>query len=157
MDVLGVEAFRQTVSGNVLVGSYCRFSNQGGIVHPRTTVEDLDELSSLLQVPLVAGTINRGSDVIAAGLEQVIQWLNQFEFRADDLEYLAKLTGNNGEALFEPAFLTFLQNMRLGLHIQAMPEGTLAFPNEPILRVSGPLIQAQLVETALLNMINFQT
>lgn len=67
-DVLGVEVFRQTVAGNVLVGSYCTFTNQGGLVHPKTSVEDLDELSSLLQIPLVAGTVNRGSDVIAAGL-----------------------------------------------------------------------------------------
>lgn len=67
-DVLGVEVFRQTVAGNILVGSYCRFSNQGGVVHPATSIEDLDELSSLLQVPLVAGTVNRGSDVVAAGL-----------------------------------------------------------------------------------------
>ncbi|KAK3085391.1 hypothetical protein FSP39_002659 [Pinctada imbricata] len=67
-DVMGVEVFRQTVAENVLVGSYCAISNQGGLVHPKTKMEDLEELSSLLQVPLVAGTVNRGSDVIAAGM-----------------------------------------------------------------------------------------
>ncbi|XP_073148804.1 eukaryotic translation initiation factor 6-2-like [Henckelia pumila] len=67
-DVLGVEVFRQTIAGNILVGSFCAFSNRGGLVHPHTSIEDLDELSTLLQVPLVAGTVNRGSEVVAAGL-----------------------------------------------------------------------------------------
>ncbi|THG21049.1 hypothetical protein TEA_020534 [Camellia sinensis var. sinensis] len=67
-NVLGVEVFRQTIAGNILVDNYCAFSNKGGLVHPHTSIEDLDELSTLFQVPLVAGTVNRGSEVIAAGL-----------------------------------------------------------------------------------------
>ncbi|CAL5414615.1 unnamed protein product [Camellia sinensis] len=67
-NVLGVEVSRQTIAGNILVGSYCAFSNKCGLAHPHTSIEDLDELSTPLQVPLVAGTVNRGSEVIAAGL-----------------------------------------------------------------------------------------
>ena len=67
-DTLDVEVFRQTVSGNALVGSYCAISNQGALVHPSTSIEDQNELAALLQVPVIAGTVNRGSSVIAAGL-----------------------------------------------------------------------------------------
>lgn len=73
-DVLGVEVFRQTIADNVLTGSYMSLSNQGGIVHPKTSVQDQDELSSLLQVPLVAGSVNRGSPVVGAGMV-VNDWL----------------------------------------------------------------------------------
>ncbi|KAH6850006.1 hypothetical protein B0I37DRAFT_323397 [Chaetomium sp. MPI-CAGE-AT-0009] len=74
-DVLGVEVFRQTVADHVLVGSYMALSNQGGLVHPKTSIQDQDELSSLLQVPLVAGSVNRGSNVIGGGMV-VNDWMS---------------------------------------------------------------------------------
>ncbi|KAI0733611.1 eukaryotic translation initiation factor 6 [Fomitopsis betulina] len=102
-DVLKVEVFRQTIADNVLVGSYCAITNQGGLVHPKTSVQDQDELSSLLQVPLVAGTVNRGSDVIGAGLV-VNDWcsfvgLDTTATEISVIEAAFKLQGQNQAAV----------------------------------------------------------
>jgi len=102
-DVLKVEVFRQTIADNVLVGSYCAITNQGGLVHPKTSVQDQDELSSLLQVPLVAGTVNRGSDVIGAGLV-VNDWcaftgLDTTATEISVIEATFKLQGQNSNAV----------------------------------------------------------
>lgn len=67
-DVLQVETYRCAIAGNELVGSYCVLTNQGGLVHAHCSVQELEELSNLLQLPLTAGTVNRGSDIIAAGV-----------------------------------------------------------------------------------------
>jgi len=99
----------------------------------------------------------RGGFTVACGLEYVVDWLTRFRFADDDLAYLATLRGGDGEVLFDPAFFDFLRTVTFSGDLDAVPEGTVVFPNEPLLRVSGPLIQGQLFETALLNIINFQT
>merc|ERR1712083_837042 len=67
-DALQVETFRATVSKSALVGSHSVLTNQGGLVHAHTSAQELEELSHLIQVPLTAGTVNRGSDLIGAGV-----------------------------------------------------------------------------------------
>src|SRR3954470_14932917 len=94
---------------------------------------------------------------IAAGLSDAIAWLRGLVFAPDDLAYLATLTGNDGAPLFQAEFLEYLRGFAFSCDIDAVPEGTVVFPNEPLLRVRGPIVQAQIIETALLNFINFQT
>lgn len=98
-----------------------------------------------------------GGYAIAAGLADAIDYLSGFRFTRDDLSYLATLRGDDGRPLFEAAFLDELGGLEFACDIDAVPEGTIVFPHEPLLRVRGPLAQAQIVETALLNVLNFQT
>lgn len=114
-DTLNVEVFRQTVANNVLVGSYSVLSNQGGLVHPKTPIQDLDELSSLLQVPLVAGTVNRGSDVIAAGMV-VNDWISfcgmdTTSTELSVIESIFKLNENTSTGISTAMRSTLIENM----------------------------------------------
>lgn len=99
----------------------------------------------------------KGGYAISCGLHYVIDWLQNFSFSPDDLNYLAGLTNPDRTRLFEPEFLFALGKMTFSCDVHAVPEGRVVFPQEPILRVRGPIWQAQLVETFLLNAINFQT
>ena len=99
----------------------------------------------------------KGGFSIACGLENVIEFLEIFHFDDTDLNYLASLKGNDGQPLFQKEFLDYLKAAPLQCDVDAIPEGTVVFPYEPLVRVQGPLIQCQLLETLLLNIINFQT
>ncbi len=94
---------------------------------------------------------DQSSYAIAAGLEQIIEYIENLHFSEEDLSYLKSLK------LFDSGFLDVLKKLRFTGDIHAVPEGTVVFPNEPMVRVKAPLIEAQLIETALLNMINHQT
>ena len=94
---------------------------------------------------------------LAAGLEAAADFVQFLHFNGDDLSFLAAQCDSDGKPMFSAPFLDYLGNMRPSLDIDAIPEGTVVFPQEPLIRVQGPLAQAQLVETALLNQINFAT
>jgi nicotinate phosphoribosyltransferase len=92
-----------------------------------------------------------GGFCVAAGLEQLIQYIENIHFEPEDVEYLKSLN------LFPPGVLEYLSEIRFTGDLYAVPEGTMVFPQEPIIRVTAPLPEAQLIETALLNIVNFQT
>lgn len=99
----------------------------------------------------------RGGYAVASGLETALDLLEDFRFEAADLSYLATVSGNDGRPIFEAAFLDYLGELRCQLDVDAIEEGTAVFPHEPLVRVRGPLLQGQILETALLNVVNFQT
>jgi len=88
---------------------------------------------------------------ICAGLEQVIQYVKNLHFSAEDIQYLESLH------LFQPTFLEYLKNFKFSGSIYAIPEGTVMFPREPFIKIIAPVIEAQILETAILNIINHQS
>ena len=98
-----------------------------------------------------------GGFTVACGLQNAMDFIQGFRFSSEDLDYLATLTGRDGARLFEDAFLEHLRDMRITCDVDAVPEGSVIFPQEPLLRVRGPIDQCQLLETPLLNLVNFQT
>jgi len=98
-----------------------------------------------------------GGYAIACGLDYVIGWLEAFHFDGGDLDYLSQLKGADGAPLWEAAFLDVLRDLEFTCDVDTIPEGTAVFPQEPLVRVKGPLAQCQLLESALLNLVNFQT
>ena len=94
---------------------------------------------------------------VACGLQPAIDFIENLRFDAEDRAYLATLTGNDGKPLFEVGFLDYLGAMKFECDVDAVTEGTTVFPHEPLLRIKGPMLQCQLLETPLLNILNFQT
>ena len=99
----------------------------------------------------------QGGFAMAAGLHDVIEFVKRFRFEQSDLDYLATLQGADGSPLFETPFLDYLANLEFTCDIDAMPEGDMVFAYEPMVRVQGPIIQCQLLESALLTLTNFST
>ena len=93
----------------------------------------------------------KGAYAITAGLEQMLDYIENLTFTDEDISYLRSLH------LFEEDFLSYLRDFRFTGDIYAIPEGTVVFPHEPLVKVIAPIMEAQLVETAILNIINHQS
>ncbi len=126
-------------------------------------------LTDLYQLTMLQGYVEQGMEeqatfeffvrklpskrnfLLAAGLEQALSFLENLRFTPEELEWL------NGCGLFRRALVDYLEKLHFTGDVHAMPEGTVFFPNEPIVRITAPLPQAQLVETRLINLLHFQT
>ncbi len=94
---------------------------------------------------------DQGGYAVCAGLAQIIEYIEHLHFDHSDLAYLKSL------GMFEDDFLSYLENFRFSGDIYAIPEGTVIFPREPLVKVIAPIMEAQLVETAILNILNHQS
>ena len=131
---------------------------------------NLTMLTDLYQLTMMNGYLKYGMDknkavfdmffrplqnnsvyAVMAGLEQAIEYINNLHFSEEDLDYLRSL------GIFDEQFMDYLRNFKFTGDIYAIPEGTPVFFSEPLLRVQAPIMEAQLIETALLNIINHQT
>lgn len=98
-----------------------------------------------------------GGFTVASGLTHTIDYLSRFQMDPTDIGCLSKLEGIDSKPLFEPRFLDYLLDMRFSCDVDAVPEGTVVFPHEPLIRVRGPIIQGTLLETPLLTLNGFPT
>ena len=98
-----------------------------------------------------------GDFAVSAGLPLVVDLLEGLRFSADDVQYLGRQKGADGKPRFTESFLNYLQRLRFSGDVYAIPEGEMVYPHEPLLRIEANLLEAQLIETALLTVINFST
>lgn len=98
-----------------------------------------------------------GGYAIACGIEEIADYIENFKFTEQDIKYLASVKDSTGGQLLAQDFLDYLSNLKLDVNIDCVEEGTIVFPHEPVLRVTGPILHCQLIETALLNAFNFET
>ncbi|MGE5183713.1 MAG: nicotinate phosphoribosyltransferase [Acidobacteriota bacterium] len=98
-----------------------------------------------------------GGYAVAAGIAPAVEYLRRLRFTSEDLAYLATLRDREQQPLFPPGFLAYLGELRFACTVDAVPEGAIVFAHEPLVRVRGPIVQAQLVETPLLTLVNYQT
>lgn len=94
---------------------------------------------------------------IAAGLQYVSDWLKGYYLDKSDLGFLAEMSGNDGKPLFEAGFLDYLDNFKFRCDVDAVPEGTVVFPHEPMVRMEGTILECLLAETFILTTVNSQS
>ena len=98
-----------------------------------------------------------GGFTVTCGTGQIAELVERFRYSEEDIAYLGSLTAPGGGPLLSPEFLAWLSDWRPRVDVDAIPEGELAFPREPVVRVTGPLIDCQLLEAPLLNTVNFES
>ncbi len=98
-----------------------------------------------------------GGYAVACGMGQIAELVENLRFDEQSIEYLASVQAPGGGPLFKQGFLDYLRDFSMHVDVWAIPEGDLVFPREPMVRVQGSVIECQLLETALLNLVNFQT